>query len=590
MIGKETGSTKIIELKNDSGLNLTEPGDVGNSLNSYFTAIGPQLASEFFSGANNIVPEDYLTKFKSSFTLKEVKPATVLELLNAVKISKATGHDGISNRILKIAALFIHKKLTDICNLSIVLGIFPSEWKIAKVTPFFKSGERNEPNNYRPISVLPTIARLFERLIFKQIYSYFSDKKLIYSHQSGFRAQHSTTTALLDLLNQWCLNIDRGMVNGVLFLDLKKAFDTVDHVILLKKLNCYGVDDRALAWFRSYLEDRQQVCYVNGVTSSMASITCGVPQGSILGPLLFLVYVNDFPKSLDYGMARLFADDTNLTFSGCSLAALQDEMTKDLKGITSWLSANKLTLNVLKTDFMLIGSRQRVAALEGNVTLRLNDAVLQQVHSLKCLGVNVDQNLTWDSHIASIRKKVTRNVGILKKVKPVLNRLNLIDIYRSLIEPYFTYCCIVWDSIGETQIKSLQKLQNRAARIITGASYLIRSNDVLDQLGWLNLAEQRQYQKAIMMFKIINGLTPSYLSDMFTRTSSLSDYGLRSSRMNFELPKNRTNYFKNSFAFTGAKVWNNLPNALKEEKSLDTFKSKLKLFSLSASTNRLNSS
>ena len=304
------------------------------------------------------------------------------------------------------------------------------------------------------------------------------------------------------------------MANGVLFLDLKKAFDTVDHVILLKKLNCYGVDDRALAWFRSYLEDRQQVCYVNGVTSSMARITCGVPQGSILGPLLFLLYVNDFPKSLDYGMARLFADDTNLTFSGCCLAALQDEMTKDLKGITSWLSANKLTLNVLKTDFMLIGSRQRVAALEGNVTLRLNDAVLQQVHSLKCLGVNVDQNLTWDSHNASIRKKVTRNVRILKKVKPVLNRLiNLIDIYRSLIEPYFTYCCIVWDSIGETQTKSLQKFQNRAARIITGASYLIRSNDVLDQLGWLNLAEQRQYQKA-MMFKIINGLTPSYLSDM----------------------------------------------------------------------------
>ena len=202
MIGKETGSTKIIELKNDSGLNLTEPGDVANSLNSYFTAIGPKLASEFFSGANNIVPEDYLTKIKSSFTHEEVKPAIVLELLNAVKISKATGHDGISNRILKIAAPVIHKKLTDIFNLSIVSGIFPSEGKIAKVTPIFKSGERNEPNNYRPISVLPTIARLFERLIFKQIYSYFRDKKLIYLHQSGFRAQHSTTTALLDLLNQ----------------------------------------------------------------------------------------------------------------------------------------------------------------------------------------------------------------------------------------------------------------------------------------------------------------------------------------------------------------------------------------------------
>ena len=187
-------------------------------------------------------------------------------------------------------------------------------------------------------------------------------------------------------------------------------------------------------------------------------------------------------------------------------------------------------------------------------------------------------------------KKVTRNVGVLKKVRPVLNRLNLIDIYRSLIEPHFTYCCIVWDSIGETQINSLQNLQNRVARIITGASYLTRSTDVLDQLGWSNLAEQRQYQKAIMVFKIINGLAPSYLSDMFTRTSSLSGYGLRSSRRNFELPKNRTNYFKNNFAFTGAKLWNNLPNSLRGEKSLDRFKSEQKLFSLSASTNCPNSS
>ena len=159
------------------------------------------------------------------------------------------------------------------------------------------------------------------------------------------------------------------------------------------------------------------------------------------------------------------------------------------------------------------------------------------MHSLKCLGVNVDQNLTWDSHIASSREKVTRDVGILKKVRPDLNRLNLIDIYRSLIEPYFTYCCIVWDFIDETQINSLQHLQNRMARIITGAPYLTRSTDALDQLGWSNLAEQRQYQKAIMMFNIINGLAPSYLSDMFTRTSLLSGYGLRSSRMNIEPPK-----------------------------------------------------
>ena len=237
-------------------------------------------------------------------------------------------------------------------------------------------------------------------------------------------------------------------------------------------------------------------------------VTCGVPQGSILGPLLFLIYVNDIPKSLNYGEARLFADDTNLTFSGCSLPSLQDKMTKDLKGIASWLSINKLTLNVLKTDFVVIGSRQRVASLEGEINLSLFHTELERVQSVKCLGVNIDEYLTWDNHILSIRQKVPRNLSILKKVKPVLKVENLIDIYRSIIEPYFTYCCIVWHTIGETQMANLQKLQNRAARIITGASYLKRSCDLLAELGWLNLEVMRQRQKAILMFKVLNGLNP----------------------------------------------------------------------------------
>ena len=166
--------------------------------------------------------------------------------------------------------------------------------------------------------------------------------------KSGFRALHSTVTALIDMTNEWCYNIDKSMVNRVLFLDLKKASDTVNHEILLKKLSYYGVETAAVDWFRSYFANQRQVCYVNGVKSAFNLITCGVPQGSILGPLLFLIYVNDISKSLDYGVARLFADDTNLTFSGGSLPVLQEKMAKDLRGIASWLAINKLTLNVLK--------------------------------------------------------------------------------------------------------------------------------------------------------------------------------------------------------------------------------------------------
>ena len=175
----------------------------------------------------------------------------------------------------------------------------------------------------------------------------------------------------------------------------------------------------------------------------------------------------------------------------------------------------------------------------------------------------------------SIRKKVIRNLGVLRRVQPFLKTENLIVIYRSIIEPYFTYCCIVWDSISETQIANLQKLQNRAARIITGASYLQRSSDVLCELGRMTLEAMRKRQKAILMFKILHGLTPPYLSQMFTHSASFHDYGLRSSRMNLTLPKSRTDFYRNSFSFTGAKIWNDLPNSLKEETSLKRFMGKL---------------
>ena len=314
LMGKQSDSIMVSELKTDSAT-LTRPEEIADFLNCHFTTMGPRLASEIPSDQINKKPEDYLTKHSASFQFKNISPSKVLKLLNSVKIAKATGLDKISNKILKLAAPVIYKSLTDLFNFSITSGEFPSDWKVAKVCPLFKSGEKCDANNYRPISVLPSTARVFERILFEQIYRHLSNNKLLYSRQSGFRSLHSTVSALLDMMNDWCFNIDRGMVNGVLFLDLKKAFDTVDHKILLKKLEFYGFEGITLHWFQSYLADRQQVCCVNGVVSSTKTISCGVPQGSILGPLLFLIYVNDMPKCLGYGTARLFADDTNLTFT-----------------------------------------------------------------------------------------------------------------------------------------------------------------------------------------------------------------------------------------------------------------------------------
>ena len=315
------------------------------------------------------------------------------------------------------------------------------------------------------------------------------------------------------------------------------------------------------------MNDRQQVCHVNGVYSNKDFITCGVPQGSILGPVLFLLYINDLPKCLDHSIARLFADDTNMTFTGCNIKSIQEQMTSDLNNIFQWLCSNKLTLNVLKTDFMLIGSRQKLSAFDDSIVLSTDNVTLSKVRSVKCLGVDIDENITWEIHIQRIRLKVSRNIAALelRKVKKLFSRKNLVSLYRALIEPYFIYCSIVWDNLSETLEKQLQVLQNRAARIITGAPLLKSSSLILAELNWMNIKEMREKQKAIMMYKIVHGLAPEYLTEMFTFQCSLKF------KLNFDLPVNRTDYYNSSFAFTGAKLWNSLPDELKHEPSLKRF-------------------
>ena len=332
--------------------------------------------------------------------------------------------------------------------------------------------------------------------------------------------------------------------------------------------------------FKSYLNDRQKFCVVNGLSSVKDRIVCDVPQGSLLGPLLFLIYINDLPNCLDHSIGRSFADDTNLTFSAVDLSILQTEMSIDLNKIFNWLSSNKLKLNILKTDFMVIGSRQRIASLAGNISLSVNGLTLQQVETTKCLGLTIDQFLTWKNHLQSVRQKLGCGIRILKRIRLFVGLEHLIKVDRSIVEPYFTYCCIVWDSIGETLVDSLQKLQNKAARVTTGASYSKHSADIRHELGWLSVSEIRQYHMAVMMFKVNHGLCLSYLSDMFDANTSRFSYDLRSSRMNLIVPKVRTNYFRDSFSSAGAKLWNSLPISLKEQ-TLKQFKTKIKSYLLS---------
>ena len=219
-------------------------------------------------------------------------------------------------------------------------GIFPDDWKCARVTPLFKQGEASDLNNYRPISVISVIAKVFERIVYDQSYNFLSNEDIISTHQSGFRSSHSTLTALLEATDNWAFKIDRGNVNAVVFLDLKKAFDTVDHDILLSKMNLYEIQGIALDWFRSYLTNRTQRCLVNGSLSRICSLECGVPQGTILGPLLFLIYINDLPNCLTSCQSRMYADDTHITYADVDGNSIQLNLNRHLGNLNKWLISN----------------------------------------------------------------------------------------------------------------------------------------------------------------------------------------------------------------------------------------------------------
>ena len=405
--------------------NFTSPKDIAEGFNDYFSNIGPNLASKIDSSNYNF--ETYVKNGKSEFAaFQPVTVSHVCRLLLGLSGNKATGIDKISCKIIKKAAPIISDSLTLIFNQAITLSSFPDEWKMAKVVPLYKNGQRNIPGNYRPISVLPAISKIMERILYDQLYDYLTKFELLSDSQFGFRKFHSTASALLDCTNDWYVNLDRKMFNLVVLIDLKKAFDTVDHQILLRKLELYGIKGQALTLLKSYLTNRRQKCQIKNSFSSERLIKCGVPQGSILGPLFFLLYVNDLPQCLNKTKPCLFADDTNLTASGDSITDVEIAANSDLENLRKWLIANKLSLNVAKTEFMLIGSKQKISNSHPNFVIE--NKQIKQVYECKTLGVTVDQHLSWKSNTENICKKITAGISAIRRVKPFVDKETLISI------------------------------------------------------------------------------------------------------------------------------------------------------------------
>ncbi|KAI8480722.1 hypothetical protein Bbelb_415600 [Branchiostoma belcheri] len=293
-------------------------------------------------------------------SFEAVDESTVLSELLRLKAKKATGLDKIPSKLLKDSAPVIVKPLTHIFNLSLATGEVPSDWKTAQITPIYKSGNRTNVANYRPVSVLSVTSKVMEKLVAKQVSCYMSKNNLLTVYQSGFRRHHSTATAVLKIVEDIRSASNSRQVTVALFLDLRKAFDTVNHAILLGKLQKLGFDGEVTKWFTSYLSGRLQCTNLQGQTSEKAEVTCGVPQGSVLGPLLFCLYVNDFPRVLEKCKIHMYADDTVLYYSAGTVKECEEAVSQDMKRVSEWLTDNRLSLHPDKTKSMFFGVTQKL--------------------------------------------------------------------------------------------------------------------------------------------------------------------------------------------------------------------------------------
>lgn len=578
ILGRKRKSTNVKELLINN-TTISDDEAIAESFNDYFTNIGMKLAAEsvnlYSNSCDDPVNDERVDHCPDiCFNFSDINVSSVALRLQNLKASKATGLDNIPAKVLKVISHIIAPSLTAIFSLSLNMGIYVDEWKLARLSPIYKSEDRRKCENYRPISILPIISKVFEREVFGQIYGYLNENSLLSKFQSGFRPKHGTLAALIQMCDQWLANMDNGKLNGVVFLDIRKAFDSINHEILLKKLkDQFGIHGVELKWFESYLMNRQQVCFVNGHTSLPKKMRCGIPQGSILGPLMFLLYVNDMPDYLKKTTPCLYADDTQISSASDDFDTLIDNLNYDLNNVQKWLSKNKLQHHPTKSKVMFIGSSYNLNNKVGDKPILLNNVPVSRTSTYTCLGVDIDEKLNWEKHVDTICSKVSAGIGAMRRVKPYVPPATLQTIYKSLVQPYFDYCSPLWDNCGKTLQEKLQKFQSRAARVITGTSYDVRSVDVLDTLGWQTLDVRRSQNKSIFMYKILNKHTAPNLNELFCkRNISQNNYNLRNSETDLSLPKPKTEFLKKGFGYSGAMLWNHLSQDSKQSETLCSFK------------------
>ena len=497
---------------------------MANEFNKYFCKIGSNMAATIECDQNNLYTDYLNIPINTSFKLFIIDEIVIHNIIQNLNSKSSFGHDGISTNLLKFLEPLLTKSLALIVNQSIVTGIFPDKLKLAKIIPIHKNDSLHIINNYRPISLLPVISKVFEMVVYNQLYAYFVEHNYFSENQYGFRKLHSTEYAVLEIVDRVNLELDKGNRPLALYLDLSKAFDTLNFEILLEKLKYYGVHELSLNWFKSYLENRKQYVEIENSKSDITSTSLGVPQGSILGPLLFTIYVNDIHLSSTFFNVIQYADDTTLFSPMLNKHNLDmsSMVTNELNKVYKWLCANKLSLNIKKTKYMIFcrqGKKQHTL-----LNIKIKNTLVEQVQNFDFLGITLNQNLSWGSHIDKVSYKISRCIGILRKLRFYLPEFTLKSIYNSLLLPHLTYGILAWG--GNTL--HLWKLQKKAVRIIKNKKYNSHTDPIFKSLNYLKVDDIYELNVLKFYFNYCHLMVPSYFIKFnFSQRLDIHNYETR---------------------------------------------------------------
>lgn len=526
--------------------------------------------NEYFVGSINDIIESIpkqngyeLDIIEVKNKLTEFKPIEMHSLRKIIyDLPNKSGIDGISTRIIKTAFEVIGNRFLDVINSSLQKGICPNNWKISVVTPIPKILNTIICEEFRPVNTLPVYEKTLELVVKEQLIKHCMDNDILIENQSGFRESHSCETALQFIISDWVKTISKNQIIVAVFLDFKRAFETVNRKLLLSKLEKMGIRGTVLVWIESYLTGRRQKTrYINSASNVMDN-DFGVPQGSVLGPLLFVLFINDIVKSIKNCKVHLFADDTLIYLYGENINDVINAVNQDLKDIFFWLCDNSLKVNIDKCKYMILGKKHVLSRLQMGDSIVLNNKKLEKVSEIKYLGFIIDESLTFKCNSDYIIKKVAKKIYFLRRISNYLSMFSRILVYKTIIAPHFEYCATLQLYLNNNDIQKLQKMQNKAMRIILKCNRYTPIDTMLNVLNFLNVRQRIVLKALQFIFKIKHGMAPRYLCDKLSFVRDTHGYNTRS--VNDMVVERYDNLMESKSLFCkGIQLFNSLPKEIK---------------------------